>query len=124
MVEKMEIKKLLESIDNEKVKSAWGRGVKLYAYELVEALEVETVEEITKELLLNGAKDWNAFSYGGCSLIYDCDIAERLSTPSELKKNKGGENQPNRSETWLDYQTRALTQAYHMIVRLRRSLLS
>ena len=120
----MEIKKLLESIDNEKVKSAWGRGVKLYAYELVEALEVETVEEITKELLLNGAKDWNAFSYGGCSLIYDCDIAERLSTPSELKKNKGGENQPNRSETWLDYQTRALTQAYHMIVRLRRSLLS
>ena len=88
----MEIKKLLESIENEKVKSAWDKGVKLYAYELVEALEVETVEEVTKETLLNGADSWSSFSYGGCSLIYDCDIAERLSTPSELKKNKGGEN--------------------------------
>ena len=82
----MEIKKLLESIENEKAKTAWGRGVKLYAYELVEALEVETVEEITKELLLNGADSWDKFSYGGCSLIYDCDIAERICTPSELKK--------------------------------------
>jgi len=118
----MEIKKLLESIDNETVKSAWDKGVKLYAYELVEALEVKTVEEITKEVLLNGADNWSSFSYGGCSLIYDCNIAERLSTPSELKKNKGGENQPNKNETWLDCQTRALTQAYRKIMTHKRNL--
>ena len=119
----MEIKKLLESIENENVKSAWGKGVQLYAYELVEALEVKTVEEVTKDVLLNGADSWSSFSYGGCSLIYDCDIAERLSTPSELKKNKGGENQPNRNETWLDCQTRALTQAYRKIMNHKRNLI-
>lgn len=119
----MEIKKLLESIENENVKSAWGKGVQLYAYELVEALEVKTVEEVTKDVLLNGTDSWSSFSYGGCSLIYDCDIAERLSTPSELKKNKGGENQPNRNETWLDCQTRALTQAYRKIMNHKRNLI-
>ena len=80
------------------------------------------VEEVTKEILLNGADSWSSFSYGGCSLIYDCDIAERLSTPSELKKNKGGENHPNKNETWLDCQTRALTQAYRKVMRHKRNL--
>lgn len=32
---------LLEAINNSKARSAWNKGVKIYAYELVEALEVE-----------------------------------------------------------------------------------
>lgn len=85
---------LLEAINNSKARSAWDKGVKLYAYELVEALEVEEIPQDKaelKSLLLNGAADWKQYSWGGCSLIYDCDIAERLCCPSELKKTKGGE---------------------------------
>ena len=62
--------------------------------------------------MLNGAKDWNQYSWGALSLIYDCDIAERLSAPSELKKTRGGERRPNSREEWLDVQARALQQAF------------
>ncbi|MDD3138918.1 MAG: hypothetical protein PHX08_08105 [Lachnospiraceae bacterium] len=116
----MDIKELRNAIENEKVRSAWGRGKKEYALELIE--EIETVQEVSKERLLNGADNWNQFSYGGCSLIYDFDIAERLCNPSELKKCKGGENRPNKSEEWLDVQARALNQACAMVLRLKKGL--
>lgn len=97
-------------------KSAWDKGVELYAAELVESLE-ENKLEATKENLLNGAKDWREYSYGGCSLIYDADIAERLCSPSELKRVRGGDRQPNGRETWLDCQARALYQAARIVLR-------
>lgn len=100
-----------------KTVSAWGKGVKEYALELVESAEVELTPENAKAVLLNGAKDWKEFSFGGCSSIYDTDIAERLCAPSELKKKKGGELQPNTRETWLDVQTRALFQAFNLVNR-------
>ena len=36
--------------------------------------------------LLNGAVSWQEYSDGGCSLIYDGDIAARVCTPSEYKR--------------------------------------
>ena len=36
--------------------------------------------------LLNGAERWQEYSDGGCSLIYDGDIAARVCTPSEYKR--------------------------------------
>ena len=113
---------LLKKIEDRAARSAWDKGVKLYAYEIVEGLEVaddaELIkgENISKEILLNGADDWNKYSWGGSSLIYDCDIAERLCTPSELKKTKGGERRPNIREEWLDVQARALNQACRIIL--------
>lgn len=74
---------LLEAINKIKARSAWNKGVKIYAYELVEALEVEEIPQDKtelKSLLLNGAADWKQYSWGGCSLIYDCDIAKRICT--------------------------------------------
>ena len=56
-------------------------------------------------------------AWGGCSLIYNGDIAERLCTPSELKKTRNGERRPNDREMWLDTQTRALRQAWFQIMR-------
>ena len=97
-------------------KSSWTKGVELYAAEFVEFLE-ENKLEATKENLLNGAKDWREYSYGGCSLIYDADIAERLCSPSELKRVRGGDRQPNGRDTWLDCQTRALYQAARIVLR-------
>ena len=112
-----ELRKLVEEIPNT---SAWKRGVKEYTDELLDNLEEKAQsyerlprnEKELKEWLLNGAMDWEDYSYGGCSLIYDGDIAERLCTPSELKKKDGGRLAPNSQESWLDVQTRALRDAY------------
>jgi hypothetical protein len=101
------------------MKSAWTKGVELYAAELQESLTYNNLPA-TKENMLNGAKDWREFSYGGSALIYDADIAERLCTPSELKKKKGGDLQPNSNETWLDTQARALFQASRMVLRTNK----
>lgn len=121
------LKQLLEAIENEKARSAWDKGVKIYAYELIEemtqneGLEFEFYgSPADKKALLNGADTWSQYSYGGSSLIYDEEIAERLCSPSELKKTRNGERQPNASETWLDCQARALFQASRMIIRLSK----
>lgn len=62
-------------------------------------------------IMRNGAESWSAYSWGGCGLVYDADIAEHYCTPSELKKVRGGERNPHSRETWLDVQARALRQA-------------
>lgn len=103
-------------------RSAWNKGVQAYALELldddyIKLEKVTTGKDGLKTLLLNGAKNWHDYSYGGCSLIYDCDIAERLSSPSELKRCNGGNWQPSRNETWLDCQSRALGQAFWLIYK-------
>ena len=104
-------------------RSAWSRGVHAYAVELVESLDDSadlSNEKLLNKELLNGAGDWQQYSEGGCTLVYDADIAERLCSPSALKRCKGGERQPNASETWLDCQARALFQASHLVHRAFR----
>lgn len=118
----MTIKEIRNYLTETKNRSAWEKGVTVYALELLDNLE-EQIEDgyLTEEIfdslgilnkaMLNGAQNWNQYSWGGCSLIYDRDITERLCTPSELKRTKNGERRPNSSEEWLDVQTRALNQA-------------
>ena len=114
---------LLNKLEERTDRSAWNKGVTIYAIELVEDLEVaddaELIkgENISKTILSNGADDWSAYSWGGSSLIYNCDIAERLCTPSELKKTRNGERRPNANEEWLDTQARALHQACNRILK-------
>ena len=127
------IEKLYQSIESEKQRSAWDKGVSAYALELVEQLGEQIGGGYFDELnlsepkkvraaLLNGAADWSQYSWGGCSLIYDGDIAERLCCPSELKKTRNGERRPNSREEWLDVQARALHQAANRICRHIRTL--
>ena len=97
-------------------RSAWRKGVISYALELLDNLAELTPDDLAdpkavRRGLLNGADNWQQYSYGGSALIYDGDIAERLCNPSELKRCKGGDRNPNSRETWLDVQARALTQA-------------
>ncbi len=127
----MKISEIREAINQKKTRSAWDKGVKEYALELVKDLD-EAISggyfdekdmqspNLLKRQLLNGAGDWTEYSYGGCSLIYDEDIAKRLCTPSELKKTRNGERRPNAREEWLDTQARALHQAANMIIRLAK----
>lgn len=119
------ISEIRQEIENKKTRSAWDKGVKEYALELLEDMENErklaketdmAVYPATLEVeLLNGAMNWKQFSWGGCSLVYDVQIAKRLCNASELKKTRNGERQPNANEQWLDVQTRALHQAENMI---------
>lgn len=111
-------------LESAKNRSAWSRGVNAYADDMLDDLldwYPETVESGTRAdveaALLNGAKNWSAYSWGGCSLIYDQDIAKALCTPSELKKTRNGERRPNNREEWLDVQARALYQAARLVSR-------
>lgn len=116
-------------VEQTKTRSAWERGVKAYAEELVEELR-EAVEggyvdesdlsnrRLFERALLNGAADWRQYSEGGCSLCYDGQIAERLCAPWELRKTDNGRKDPNPRESWIDVQSRALFQAAQMILRV------
>lgn len=116
---------IIAELNTRKDRSAWDKGVTEYATELAESLDnwdkqPESVAEL-REMMLNGADDWKAYSWGGSSLIYNQDIAERLCSPSELKRvtNKNGlRDYPNSREHWLDVQARALYQAANRVVEI------
>lgn len=109
-------------LNERSTRSAWSKGVHAYALDLVGELEtnvrngyyaldqIKTPRELEK-VMLNGARDWSQYSWGGCSLCYDWQIAKKLCTPSELKRTRNGERKPNAQEEWLDTQARALYQA-------------
>lgn len=121
------VNEIINAINNTCPRSAWDRGVKAYALELLEDLadnirlgyapEDVLYTGLLHEWLLNGAQNWKQFSWGGSSLIYNGDIAARLCTPSELVKTRNGERRPNAHEDWLDCQARALYQAESLINR-------
>ncbi len=105
-----------------KNRSAWDRGVQQYAEDFAAELAENlnggyiSLDDLrtgkgAEKAMLNGADNWNQYSYGGSSYIYDWDIARILCTPSELKRTRNGERNPNSRETWLDVQARALFQA-------------
>ena len=121
------LSELSKKIENLTPRSAWSKGVKEYAEELIYKLNEYadyngtpgTISALNstdfEHICLNGADNWSAYSYGGCSLIWNEDIAKTLCTPSELKKTKNGQNDPNSRETWCDVQARALSQAFSLI---------
>lgn len=118
------IARMAEIITAAPARSAWSRAKKEYAAELLGnlrgaaayAAETGTPSPLTdretvRAALLNGARDWSEYSWSGCALIYDSDIAARVCTPSELRRTHGGQRDPNPREKWLDVQARALYQA-------------
>lgn len=124
-----EIKAELEA---RKDRSAWSRGVTAYSLELLEELRERADYEgrdpkpgnECREWMLNGAHNWSEYSWGGSALVYNCAIAERLCTPSELKKTRNGERRPNSQEEWLDTQARALYQACNRVACLYSSIVA
>ena len=120
------IAKIAADLEIRKDRSAWNKGVTLYAWELLDEIqertnyenkEPENAAEL-KKYALNGAESWEQYSWGGSALSYNGDIAERLCNPSELKKTRHGERRPNSREEWLDTQARALYQACERVSRL------
>ena len=88
--------------------SKWTNGVNEYAKELKEIFDDNYGGDglpMTEARLLNGASSWGEYSWGGSALIYDADIAERLATPSEIKRRTlrdGLSSWANSNEQWLD----------------------
>ena len=128
------IQAVVNEVNNTKTRSAWGKGVKAYAFHILAQFEdwcrfneAEGLEcpELDERTALNGAQDWSAWAYGGCGLVYNAYIAERLCTPSELRKlqyKTGAMKQPAPCTNWLDIEARAACQAWRMIAEAVRKL--
>lgn len=125
----MKPSEVIAKLDEMRPRSAWDRGVIAYAVEVLEDQADYNDEELPDRfdqlhrLLLNGADDWNMYSWDGYSLVYDIDIAERLCTPSELKRRcrrDGTVRPPDIDEEWPDTQARALHQAEYKILTAMR----
>lgn len=119
MATKSELENALAELYKLDRASAWNFAVHAYADDLLENLPdglPETWEDV-RAAMLNGADDWSMYSYGGCALVYDGDIAARCCTPSQLRRVDGGRLNPNGRETWLDVQARALVQAATLVRR-------
>lgn len=121
------VKQITAKVEQTKTRSAWGKGVKEYAEELVEELaeavrggwvdaEDLSNRRLFERAMLNGASSWKQYSEGGCSLCYDGQIAERLCAPWELRKTDNGRKAPNPRESWIDVQARALYQAAQIVL--------
>ena len=117
------VAKAMETLEQRKDRSAWGRGVNGYAVDMLRQItdyykggyiSGEVLENCTACQLaaLNGARNWSDYSWGGSAFVYDGDIAAALCTPSELRRTRNGERRPNSREEWLDVQARALHQAF------------
>lgn len=123
----MKVSNLLHEIERVNCRSYWAKGVKTYAIEMVKNIEYkkEVSYRFIKSDLLNGASDWSQYSEGGCALIYNKDIAERLCTPSELKKLTRSDgslkDRPNSRENWIQCQARALFQACELVSNIVRN---
>ena len=109
----------LEDMKKQFARSAWDKGVYDYAFDILEPLGDE-LDNVKADTLMNGANTWTDYSYGGCALICDDDIAKRMCAPSEYKKylNAGLNSKLSDSDYWLgNVQTRALFQAMAKIRR-------
>ena len=75
----------------------------------------------SEDTLLKGDKDWKkAYGYGGF-YVNDEVIALTLCNNSELRMTRDGKRRPNRDETWLDVQARALFQASKLILSIMKN---
>ena len=121
---------LLEQLKSEKpARSAWGRGVQAAAVEIVES--VDYIDELPasykpfERALLGGARDWSQYSWGGCSLCCNVEIAERYMTPSGLKRYMTPGHEASEGfggEQLLDMQARALRAACRRAYRAAASI--
>lgn len=123
-----EMQKIRERLAAFKARSAWDKGVKKIAGDLLDKYEEivrdregsDPVPPLTEKTVLNGAGSWEQYCYGGCAMITDTQTAETLCTPSELRRTEFGRKAPNSRESWMDVQVRAHVQAWVLIERCMR----
>ena len=118
-----EMQKIRERLAATKPRSAWDKGVKKIAGDLLDRYEEiirywegsDPVPPLTEKIVLNSANSWRQYCYGGCAMITNTQIARTLCTPSELRRTDFGRKAPNARESWMDVQVRAHVQAWALI---------
>ena len=126
------IQAVANEVNNTKTRSAWSKGVKVYAFHILAQFEEwrrfneanGDAPEMDERTALNGARDWAQWSYGGCGLVYDYNIALTLCPASEREKwhIRGCPNMATPRETWFDVEARAARQAWRMIAEAVRKV--
>ena len=113
-------------LTQEKPRSAWSRGVNNIAIDIVAKILEEHDGNDAPHFYSVPDFAWHFYGVslreavdGGCFLIYDTHIAANFCTPSELKRVKNGERNPNSRETWLDVMYRGAYQAISHIITLQ-----
>lgn len=123
-----EMQKIRERLVATKPRSAWDKGVKKIAENLLDKYEEivrdregsDPLPPLTEKTVLNGANGWEQYCHGGCAMICDREIAETLCTPSESRRTDHGRKAPNSRESWMDVQVRAHVRAWALIKRCMR----
>lgn len=113
---------LRDKVEKEPCKSAWEKGIKTYAFKLLDILEAYCGRGMKKympnnarafeKMLRFGADSWTSCAYGGgVHFLNREEICKTLCSPSEQKKTNYGKRKPNSCETWEDVSARAYSQA-------------
>lgn len=112
---------LRDSVEAFRPRSAWSRGVRAYALDLIDNIEEMSNYQknnygeylaISEEVALNGAGCWSNYAAGGCGLVYTSAILERLCTASELRRlSRSGRCDIDA----IEIEGRALSQAWRLI---------
>lgn len=119
----MNINATIAEINRIKCRSAWNKGIKVYAVMLLENLKENgykgrdiTSPAILRKSLLNGAADWERFSRGGCALVYNGDIVKTLCTPAIIERYNSGKLNISTDDIF-EWQRQALRQAELLIMQ-------
>lgn len=116
-MKEMTRKEIETILEGKKVRQGWQTGVKQCAFEILGHFDEEETFPHTKleKKLLNGADSWEQYSYGGCALIYDYDIAKIFCTEKGFERCDHGAKKIGTKENWLDVQARGLREASRLI---------
>ncbi len=115
------INKCLTNVRATKPRSAWSKGVRLYAIDMLNRVKedrggaFDLNDSNYHKVLLYGAKDWQQYSEAPFALYANYDIAKRLCNKSEFARCQQGQKDPNPREDWLKCQARALHQAESLV---------
>ena len=104
-----------EELETLPAASAWDKGVKDFAVDMFDSFVEDSkriwIQNITEDDLLNGAKDWKQYSWGGCALVYNDDIRKALCPDDTGEEKRSRDGKP-----WLDVQAEALRKAAQLVL--------
>lgn len=113
--------------ETERKRGQWNKATAYYADFLLDSyIEIckwcadqnAAIPALSLDLVLNGASGWHQYSYGGCALVYDGDIAKVVFTPAQFAKWEQGRKVT--AEPLLGIQARALAAGWRVLKSAQR----
>lgn len=113
--------------ETERKRGQWNKATAYYADFLLDSyIEIckwcadqnAAIPALSLDLVLNGASGWHQYSYGGCALVYNGDIAKVVFTPAQFAEWEQGRKVT--AEPLLDIQARALAAGWRVLKSAQR----